>query len=82
MATVSYELESVDGWTEVAADGTDYLIENQGDFTILVTQQDSAPGVDAAYHRLLSGESMIRIGSGAAYIKAPEGFEIVAVVTT
>lgn len=82
MPTVKHTISAADGWVEVAADGTDYLLENTSPSAVFLTQQAAAPAVDAPFHTILPWNGAIRIGTGAAYISTPDAEDIDVVVTT
>jgi hypothetical protein len=81
MATQKYEIESGDGWVQIAASGEDFTAEMQSTGTAFISLSDTAPGESAPSHHLTQHQILVRPGLGAAYAKAPTA-PIVLVVTT
>lgn len=82
MATVKHTITDVDGWVEVAADATDFLLDVINTTPVKITLQATAPAVDAPYHLLAPGEALVRVGTGAAYVATANGSDAEVIVTT
>lgn len=82
MATVKHTISSTDGWVEVAADGTDFLLDVVKSTPVKVTYQAAAPAAGAPYHIIDPGEALVRVGTGAVYVATANGSDAEVIVTT
>lgn len=82
MSTIRYDIDAVDGWVEVAADGEDFMIEMATAGRAFVNISETAPAANAAYHKLLQRDVMVRTGTGAAYVRNPNALGPITVVVT
>lgn len=68
MATVKIQL--TDTWQLVAADGSNFIIDNGSSYNIRITFSATAPAVNAAYHVLSAGQGLVRMSlDGGVYAR-------------
>lgn len=79
MATTNITLTANSGWVSAGATGA--LVQNTQGAYLHVTVQDAAPAVDAAYHVLQRGEAFVVTGTGTAYVRNPESYDLEVPVT-
>ena len=82
MSTTRYDIDAADGWVEVAAAGEDFMIEMATTGRAFVAVSESAPAANAAYHKLLQRDVMVRSGTGAAYVRNPNALGPITVVVS
>jgi len=80
MATTYITLSARSGWVQ-ASPTTDWFLQNTQGQYLHITVQASAPDADAPYHELERGQSLTKIGTGNAYIRNPEPYEVKVPVT-
>lgn len=82
MATEKFVISRTDGWVLIAADGVDYVAENAGGAAVELCQSVVAPAADAPYHVLGSRIGFVRVGGGAAYVRAGSTVQDSTVIVT
>ncbi|MGM0614771.1 MAG: hypothetical protein ACQES7_04330 [Pseudomonadota bacterium] len=80
MPTTTVTLSPEDGWTKVADDGAEFMLQ-ASNYPVCVAFGSVMPAANAAYHLVYKNELLVRSCPGALYAKSGSASKATIVVS-